>query len=173
MSLPFNTDPFNFTPEVFLFPDQYNDDFRLQLRKYLNNMAIALSAKENGFYVEEEMPTAGLFIPLATPNSSANVQFRSMFRTTVDFGALPNNTTKTVPHGITTTQDYSIIKLQGGATEPGVSTINSALAIPMDGIPNNERVSLEIDATNVIIKTSMDRTSYTRTFIVIEYIKEI
>ncbi len=173
MSLPFNKTPFNFQPQVYLFPEQYNDDFRLQLRKYLNNIAIALNSKENGFYLEDETPTAGLFIPIATPKSSANVKFRPMFRTVVDFGALPNNTTKTVPHGIITTEDFSIIKLQGGATEPGVSTINSALALPADGIPNNARVSLEIDATDVIIKTSMNRSSYTRTFIVIEYIKEI
>ncbi len=173
MSLPFSSTPFNFQSEVYLFPEQYNDDFRLQLRKYLNNISIALNAKQNGFYLEEETPTAGLFIPIATPNSSANVKFRPIFRTVVDFGALPNNTTKTVPHGITTTEDYSIVKLQGGATEPGVSTINSALPLPMDGIPNNERVSLEIDATNVIIRTAMNRTNYTRTFIVIEYIKEI
>lgn len=169
----FEPNPFTFQPDIFLFPEQYNDDFRLQLRKYLNDIAVALNVKENGFYVEDEIPTAGLFIPTFSTTTSANTKFRPMFRTVVDFGALPNNGTKTVPHGITTTQDYSIIKLQGGATEPGVSTINSALAIPMDGIPNNERVSLEIDATDVIIKTSMDRSNYTRTFIVIEYIKEI
>lgn len=173
MSLPFSSTSFNFQPEVYLFPEQYNDDFRLQLRKYLNNIASALNVKENGFYLEEETPTAGVFIPIATPKSSANVKFRPMFRKVVDFGALPNATTKSVPHGISTTENYSIIKLQGGATDAGVSTLNSALAIPMDGIPNNQRVSLTMDATDVIIQTSMDRTNYTRTFIVIEYIKEV
>ncbi len=173
MSTPDFEPPFNFISEVFLFPEQYNDDFRLQLRKYLNDIVISLNVKEAGFHVENEVPTGGLFIPTFSTDTNANLEYRPMFRTVVDFGALPNNGTKTVPHGITTTQDYSIIKLQGGATEPGVSTINSALPLPMDGIPNNERVSLQIDATNVIIRTSMNRTNYTRTFIVIEYIKEI
>lgn len=173
MSTPDFEPPFNFISEVFLFPEQFNDDFRLQLRKYLNDIVISLNVKETGFFVENEIPTGALFIPTFSTDTSANLEYRPIFRTVVDFGALPNNSTKTVPHGITTTQDYSIIKLQGGSTEPGVSTINSALPIPMDGIPNNERVSLEIDATNVIIKTAMNRTTFTRTFIVIEYIKEI
>ncbi len=164
--------PFNFQPEVYLFPEQYNDDFRLQLRKYLNNIASALNVKENGFYFEEETPTAGLFIPIATPNSSANVQYRPMFRTVVDFGALPNNAVKTVPHGITTTQDYSIIRLSGVATDPGATTLDSAIPIPFVG-NNPFEVELEMDATNIIIETGMNRTNYTRTFIVIEYIKEI
>lgn len=173
MSLPFNKTPFNFQPQVYLFPEQYNEDFRLQLRKYFNDIAIAVSAKENSFYLEDETPTAGLFIPIATPNSSANVKFRPMFRVVVDFGALPNSTTKIVPHGITTTENFSIIRLNGVATEPGVSTLTEALSIPMDGIPNNQRISLTMDDTNVIIETATNRTAFTRTFIVIEYIKEV
>ena len=164
--------PFNFQPEVYLFPEQYNDDFRLQLRKYLNNIASALNVKENGFYFEEETPTAGLFIPIATPNSSANVKFRPMFRVVVDFGALPNNATKSIPHGITTTQDYSIIRLNGAATDPGVTTITEAIPIPFVST-NPLQVVLTMDATNINITTGMDRTNFTRTFIVIEYIKEI
>ncbi len=172
MSTPFNKTPFNFQPQVYLFPEQYNDDFRLQLRKYLNNIAIALNAKENGFYLEDETPTAGLFIPIATPNSSANVKFRPMFRVVVDFGALPDNGTKTVSHGITTTEDFSIVRFDGSATDPGATTLESAIPIPFVG-NNPFEVEMEMDATDIIITTGMDRTNYTRTFIVIEYIKEV
>lgn len=170
----FEPNPFNFQPDVYLFPEQYNDDFRLQLRKYLNDITIALNVKENGFYLEDETPTGAIFIPIFTTDGATNTKFRPMFRTVVDFGALPNNSTKTVPHGISTTQNYSVVHLYGAATQPGASTLTSSIPIPQAGIPNNDRIELEIDATNVIITTARNtRSDYTRTFVTIEYIKEI
>lgn len=166
--------PFNFISEVFLFPEQYNDDFRLQLRKYLNDIVISLNIKENGFYIENEVPTGALFIPTFSTDTETNAQYRPIFRKVVDFGALPNNSTKTVPHGISTTENYSVIHLYGVATQPGVSTLASSIPIPQAGIPNNDRIELEIDSTNVIITTAKNtRSDYTRTFVTIEYIKEI
>lgn len=173
MSTPDFEPPFNFISEVFLFPEQFNDDFRLQLRKYLNDIVISLNVKETGFYIKNEVPTGGLFIPTFSTDTSTNLEYRPIFRVVVDFGALPNNSTKSVPHGITTTQDYSIIRLNGVATEPGVNTLTEALSIPMDGIPNNQRISLTMDVTNIIIETATDRTAFTRTFVVVEYIKEV
>ena len=172
MSTPDLEPPFNFISEVFLFPEQFNDDFRLQLRKYLNDIVISLNVKETGFYIENEVPTGGLFIPIFSTDTNANLEYRPMFRVVVDFGALPNNTTKAVPHGITTTQDYSIIRLSGVATDPGATTLDSAIPLPFVG-NNPLEVELEMDATDILITTGMNRTNYTRTFIVIEYIKEI
>ena len=172
MSTPEFEPPFNFISEVFLFPEQFNDDFRLQLRKYLNDIVISLNVKETGFYIENEVPTGGLFIPTFSTDTPSNVTYRPMFRVVVDFGALPNNSTKSVPHGITTTQDYSIIRLNGAATDPGATTITEAIPIPFVST-NPLQVVLTMDATNINITTGMDRTNFTRTFIVIEYIKEI
>ena len=174
MSTPnFFPDPLNFQPDVYLFPEEFNDSFRIKLRQYLNDIAIALNAKENAFYFPKETPTGGLFIPTFNTNRAQNATYRAVYRTEIDFGALPNTSTKTVAHGITTTENWSLIKLFGGATDPGASTITSGLSIPFASPTLANNISLEIDATNVIITTGSNRTAYTRTFITIEYIKEI
>lgn len=170
----FSKDPYNFQPETYAFPEEFNDVFVYKIKQYLNDIAIALNAKENGFYLDIETPATPRFLPLTTSlTGSQNFEDRTLFRKVVDFGALPNTATKTVAHGITTTENYCLIHLYGGATDPGVSTLTSGLALPFASPVLVNNISLEIDATNVIITTGSNRTAYTRTFIVIEYIKEV
>lgn len=169
----FNPNPFFFQPESYLFPEEFDETFIVKLRQYLNDIAVSLNVKETGFFVEDEVATGQLFIPTFSSTTAANLNYRPVYRTVVDFGALPNTATKSVPHGITTTQNYSIVHLYGAATDPGVSTITSALPIPYASATAANTVELNMDATNVNITTGIDRTAYTRTFVVIEYIKTV
>ncbi len=169
----FTPDPFNFQPDVYIFPDEFNEDYSVKLRQYLNDIAISLNAKENGFYVESETPTAGLFIPTYSTDTAQNSTYRAIYRTVVDTGALPNTGTIMIPHNISTTQDYSIIHIFGGATDPGLSTIANSIPLPYASPTLADNVSVDVDATDVIITTGNNRSAYTRSFIVIEYIKEI
>ncbi len=174
----FSSNPLNFQPEQYSFPEDFNDSFRIRLTQNLNNLAIALNAKENGFYFDNEVPTGRLFIPRFTGegsliSASTNFSFRPVYRLVIDFGALPNNATKSVAHGITTDENYSIVHLYGTATNPGASTLTSAIPIPSASSVGADNVQLEMDATNINITTGIDRTAYTRTFVVIEYIKEV
>lgn len=169
----FNPNPFYFQPDTYIFPEQFDDDFRLKLRQYLNDIALSLNAKETGFFIDTEVATGQSFIPTFSSTESQNAAYRPVYRKVVDCGALPNTATKTVAHGITTTQNYSVVHLYGAATDPAAGTLNSALPLPYASATAANTVELNIDATNVNITTGINRTAYTRTFVVIEYIKEV
>lgn len=169
----FSPNPFYFQQDAYLLPDEFNEEFRVNLSQYFNNLAISLNAKETALFLEDEIPTGGLFIPTFGTTKSQNVNFRPIFRTVVDTGALPNATTKSVAHGITTTQDYSFIRIYGGATDPGATTITSVIPLPFASPTLNENIKVDIDATNVNITTGINRTAFTRSYVILEYIKEI
>lgn len=169
----FNVNPFNFQPDTYIFPEEFNDDFRIKLRQYLNDSSVSLNSKENGFYFQEEVPTGRQFIPLFSTSKSQNVQYRPVYRTVVDFGSLPNTAAKSVAHGLTTTQNYSLVNIYGAATDPAAATMTSGIALPFSSPVLANNIALEMNATNIIITTGSNRTAYTRTFVVLEYIKEI
>ncbi len=82
----------------------------------------------------------------------------------VDFGALPNATTKNVAHNIVGWNDqFRLVRAYGAATDPiGLE----ALPIPNDGI------FLKNNSTNVTITTTADFSAFTSSTVVLEYTKE-
>jgi len=168
MSTSSEVDLTNALPQSYILPDQFDPIYTNRLIQYLEDMGSAVNLKENGFYFTEETPISTTFVPNYGTTSSANVEFRTLFRTVVDFGALPNSTTKSVAHGISTTEDFKIIKISGASTDPGASTITAALPLPYVG---TNSIYVDMDATNVTVTTTSNRTSFTETFIIIEYIK--
>lgn len=162
-------------PENYIFPDIDTEEYDVKLRQYLNNMAIAVNSKDNGLYNNEEVLTGQQFLPTFSTQTAANVNFRDVFRKVIDFGALPNAAIKSVAHGIVTTQDYSFVKIYATATDPGATTITSAIPIPFatpTALANN--IQIDVDATNVNITTNTAfYTAYTRCFVVLEYIKTV
>lgn len=168
--------PFYFQPSTPLLPSEFDEHFTVILTQTLNDLAISLNAKDTALYLTTEIATGGLFIPTfpAAPLASTiNCQNRPMFRVVVDFGALPNNATKSVAHGITTTQNWSLVKLNGTATDPGATTMTLGVPIPYASSTAADIIELNMDATNIIITTGVDRTAFTRTFVVIEYITTV
>ena len=144
----FNVDPFNFQPDTYIFPEEFNDDFRIKLRQYLNDSAVSLNSKENGFYFQGETPTGAQFIPIFSTTRSQNAQYRPVYRTVIDFGALPNTAAKSVAHGITTTQNYSLVNIYGAATTPGATTMTSGIALPFSSPVLANNIALEMNATD-------------------------
>ena len=163
----------NFLRENHIFPENDKEEYDIKLRKYLNDISSAVNTKDSGLYTDEEVITGKQFIPIYSTDKGANLNYRDVFRKVIDFGALPDSSTKNIAHGITTTQDYSLVGFYGTATQPGVSTLESGISInyvnvaaPADG------VQLDIDETNVsITTTTANYTIYTRCFITVEYIK--
>ena len=90
---------------------------------------------------------------------------KPIYRKTIDCGALPNNTTKNVAHGIDNLG--RVIKTEGYS----VGTAGSAGAfIPLpyvSGIP----MAMYIDLTNIVLQASGNYTNYIDTYITIEYTK--
>jgi hypothetical protein len=88
----------------------------------------------------------------------------------VDFGQLPNATAKTVPHGINFTSQFTATRIYGASTDP---TALQYLSLPYVAIVPANSVEMFIDATNVNIITGSNRSTFTRTTVVIEYIKNL
>lgn len=87
---------------------------------------------------------------------------KPIYRKVIDCGALPNNTTKNVAHGINNLK--KVIKSEG------YSDNNAGTQIPIpyvSGIP----LSIYVDTTNIVIQTSGNYTNYVNTQVTIEYTK--
>ena len=92
---------------------------------------------------------------------------KTIYRKVIDCGALPNNSIKTIAH------DISNI---GFLVEPprGVSYSSSTghffpLPYPADSI--SSQVKLWVTSTDVKLQTGADRTDYTETYVILEYVK--
>lgn len=174
MSSSFAGNPNNFLPETFIIPDD-PEELKIKLYQYFNDISSAVNSKVSGFTVPEETITGKLFIPIFSTDRSTNASFRPIFRVAIDTGTLPSTATNTIPHGISTTENYSIISIYGGATDPGASTMTSGIPLPyINTTTPGDSVTVNIDATNINITTTTGTyTSYIRSFVIVEYIKEV
>ena len=174
MSSSFSDNFNNFLPETFLLPEN-EEEFKIKLYQYLNEIALAINSKDSGLYVSEETITGRQFIPTTTTSESTNFNYRDVFRVTINTGILPNSGTSAVAHGITTDQNFSIVSLYGAATRPGGSTLMTAIPLPyVNTTTPGDSVDLSMDATNInITTTTANWIVYIRSFVVIEYIKEV
>ena len=79
---------------------------------------------------------------------------------------MPNSTTKTIAHGISS---YSgIISLHGTAKNPtGGTTISLPYVNPSEG--HTYLVMLRINGANIEIKGTDNYSSYTQTYVTLEY----
>ncbi len=131
------------------------------MRNEINDLYQSIASSVNN-------KVGGLYVPIEKINSeqyfdSSNVQrLRNVYRMTVDFGALPNATTKSVNHNIQWNSSFRLTAAWGASTDP---VAKEAVPIP------NEGIFLKINSTSVIITTTSDFSSFTDTTVVIEYTK--
>lgn len=172
MSSSFTGNPNDFLPESFIIPED-EEEKDIKIRQYLNDIASATNTKSSGLFDGVESITGNRFLPTFSDDTASNVNYRTVFRKVIDFGPLPNNGLKNVAHGITTEATFSLVHLYGAATNPGASTWTAALPLPTSSPVLAFNIDISIDATNVGILTGSDRSAYTRTFVVIEWITTI
>ncbi len=158
----------NILPETYIIPEDLAEK-DIKLRDYLNDIATATNSKDSGLYDAVETETGQQFVPIFSTDTASNATYRGVIRKVIDFGALPNAGAKTIAHGITFTSDQSVTKLYAAATTPGTSWI----PIPFASPTLNLNISLELDATNITITTGVNRTAYTRCFVVVEWISVV
>ena len=172
MSSSFDGNPNNLLPQTFIIPEEVSEK-DLKIREYLTDIATATNTKDSGIYDATETITGQSFLPTFDTVTNANATYRTVFRKVIDFGSLPNNSTKSVAHnipiGTAINTTFSVTKLYGAATDPLTSWIPIPYASPT--LANN--IELNLDATNVNIITGSNRTGYTRSFVIVEYIKVI
>ena len=107
--------------------------------------------------------------PALNSTTAQSPSMRQVYRLVVNFGALPNATTKSVAHGLTITSGYSLTRLYAASTKNDQS---SFLPIPYASPTLNQNILLNMDATNVNITTAIDYSAYTITYVIIEIIKQ-
>ena len=91
----------------------------------------------------------------------------TVYEKTINFGALPNNASKTVNHGISN-MGYLV---QAFAT--GYAAIYNALPIPWVNNSSNakDQLCMIVNSTGVIIRTGGDRSSYDTCYVTLRYLK--
>jgi len=86
----------------------------------------------------------------------------TLYEKTIDFGALPNATTKSKGHGITNLG--KVISINGIATKSGAFK-------PIPYIWNATHIDIEATDSLVYINTGSDMSSYTATYVTLRYTK--
>lgn len=131
---------------------------RFDINDLYQSIASAVNNKIGGLYVPQEKINSQQYF------DTTNIQkFKNVYRMVVDFGALPNTGSKSVPHNIPGwDSNYRLTCAYGAATDP-ISL--QAIPLPNDGI------LLEINSTDVTVTTTSNRAAFTETTIVIEYTK--
>ena len=148
----------NQLPVSIDFPED-EKEFKYQLNNTYQRIASTVNTKEGALYVPQEKITGGQYFD--STNTQKN---KIVYRMVVNFGALPNAGSKSVPHNISGwNSDFRLTREYGAATDP---IALKALPLPNDGI------LLENDSTNVTVTTTTNRSAYTATTIVLEYTKE-
>ena len=89
-----------------------------------------------------------------------------IWQKTVDFGSLPNATSKSVAHNIS---DIAFITNYYGITTNGNAFMTLPKSVPSDG--NLAGIGIVCNKTQVEITAGTDRSSYTNTYITIQYVK--
>lgn len=155
--------------ELDVNSDEFKE-FLVRLRQSINDIAMVLNIKDSGYYVQQEFVNGQAYFPNDSYDSTTSKApvLRQVFRKVIDFGALPNNTSKSVAHGLTITSGFRFTRLYGCASDPSTLFI----PIPASAATDAEKVQLEVDTTNVIITTGSNMTGFTTTYVVLEYIKE-
>ena len=90
---------------------------------------------------------------------------KPIYRKTISCGALPNNTTKNVAHGIENLE--RVIKTEGYSVGSAGSA-GSFIPVPyVSGVP----MAMYVDMTNLVLQTSGKYSNYSDTYVTIEYTK--
>lgn len=143
----------------------------VRLYENVGNISLAVNLKDTGYYTNQEFLNSQVYFPNPSTTSSATnqQQFRQVFRTVVNFGALPNATTKTAFHNIQVNSGYSFTRIYGCATRVD---INGFIPLPYSSPTLNKNVELFADNEKVTVISAIDYSAYTVCYIVLEYIKQ-
>jgi len=149
---------YNYVPADFEIPTE-STAARLWLTDYNKKIARALQRRDLGVFSISEIGAGLQYFPTTVGD------WRNVWRLVVDFGALPDTTSKSVAHGLTWDANNPLIFTHIYATATDGTGFN---AVP---IPDGTGNSIAVDATNVTITTVADYSDYSA-YVVLEYIKE-
>ncbi len=142
----------------------------VRLYQNINTITRTLNLKDSAYYLQQEFVNGQVLFP--NPNMlNASINGRQIFRLVINFGALPNTTKISIPHNINMNQNFTFTRIYGVANNTSVTP--SFLPIPYSSassVANN--IELSVDSVNVNITTGSNRSAYTTTYVILEYVKE-
>lgn len=142
----------------------------VRLYQNINQISLVLNIKDSAYYPLSEFVNGQLFFPDQSLDSSTSPyqtpEYRQVFRKVINFGALPNAGVASVPHDIVITPTTTFTRIYGTASDPGTSFIPLPYASA-----TGDNIELNVDVNNVNIITASDRTNYTISYVVLEYLK--
>lgn len=144
-----------------------SDDFKellVLLHQDINSIQLAVNARDNGLRLTEETLTNKQWFPLVT---GVNVPNRFSYNIVINFGALPNTSTKSVAHNINTSNGIIWAQITGAATN---TSNNEGIPIPYSDT-SADVVQIEVDSTNVNITTNADFSAFDTCYILLEYLR--
>ncbi len=140
-------------------------ELQVRLYQYINTMSLAINLRDAAYYPTFEFINGQQWYPNPLINPTT---YRSVFRKVINFGTLPNTTTKSVAHQIPINGGYSFTRIYATASD---QTNKSYIPIPYASPTLANSIEINVDATNVNITTGSNRTAYTICYVVVEYIK--
>lgn len=154
--------------------DAKNPQFKeliVRLALIVNRINLSVNTKETGIYDNaNEFVNSNQFFPNPTFNSSTaqTPEYRAVYRTVINFGALPAAGAKSVAHGITCSAATSFTRIYATASDQvGLNYIPIPYASPV--LANN--IELSVDGTNVNITVGSNRSAFTVCYVVLEYLQ--
>lgn len=153
--------------------DVNSDEFKellVRLYQNINAISLSLNIKDTGMYNTSEFVNGQIFFPNPALNSSTSTapDFRQVYRLVINFGALPNTTSKSVAHGIAITPTTTFTRIYATASD---TTGNTFIPITYASATLTNVVEISVDATNITITTNSDRTNYNVCYVVLEYLQ--
>lgn len=145
-------------------------EFLIRMAFNSNSILQLLNLKDTGVYITNEIINGQKYFPDPALNSSTpgSPIDRQVYRIVINFGPLPNTSTKSVPHTITITPLTTFTRIYATASD---TTGNNYIPIPYASATLSNVIELSVDGTNVNIITNSDRTNYTTCYVVLEYLQ--
>lgn len=153
--------------------DINSPDFKellVRLYQNINDISTALNIKDSAYYDTSEFVNGQMFFPNPALAGSASTipTPRPVFRLVVNFGALPNTGTTTVPHELTFTSGCTLTRAYGAASD---TSGKNYIPIPYASPVLADNIELKVDATNVTIITGSNRSAFNQCYVIVEYLK--
>ncbi len=152
-----------------------SDEFKellVRLYQNLNQMCLSLNRRDAGKYITSEFVNGQLWYPNPALNSTTaqRPMERQVLRKVINFGALPAAAgTKSVPHNIVCTNATTFTRIYATSSD-----VTNKVYIPIPYASSNaaDIIELSVDATNVNITVASNKSSFTVTYVIVEYLQQ-
>jgi hypothetical protein len=143
----------------------------IRLYQHINTMSMSINNKASGIYDTHEYASGKLFYPPTDLTSSSNqsTDYRPGFCKVISFGALPNTASKSVVHELEVLPGWMFTKIAGVACDERNGVF---IPLPYSSPTLADNIELSVDDTSVTVTTGADWSMYTRTDIILEYLKQ-